>query len=612
MAPRKADSKAYRQRIRPFLKEWEERGFSKEWQQFRNWSVEQVLWDQELSPAEIEDATQIDGSDDKGIDAWYFDEDADPPRLILIQAKDQEIGTRDFPTLLSGFRDVVSGLASGNAALQEKAAAFRLQPPKFFNLELYLTTSTIAQEGYRPKEDGSPVRTESEFLKVLDNSFAKVSYYVRDIKYLYDKLQVYNNARIGYTFHVDKDAFFAFEAANHKTVCAAIAGEELAELFLNHRENLFRENPRYHLRSVTNERIKGALRESQPDFFLYNNGLTCVARTINLPDGSEGDKVRIEVEDFQIVNGCQTVASIWSVFKDKTANISKVRVLAKIVENSTAGSDADGMSMLIAERSNTQNALKAFDWKANDKRQQRWHALLQRMDPPWFYEIKRGTWAALPASDKAHYRSGKTTQKVSMKELGQAGYAFLGYPGSAADKPRNIFKSDRGDPEDNRDNLYDTIFHEGLSGSQLLLPHLVFLEADEIAKRKPTLKLSDAKDDVFPSKSLRFPAVAIVGHMLSALAEQKQGYLSPAHSDELLRNRTWLPEFAKTAFDVLEPKLAEVSRAPGSGGPRRIVRGDNWMGDAPANALNQIRAQLRTEQRLGASGEGTLSGSLPF
>ena len=70
----------------------------------------------------------------------------------------------------------------------------------------------------------------------------------------------------------------------------------------------------------------------------------------------------IRVNDFQIVNGCQTVASIWSAWTDRV-DISKVRVLAKIIENSHTGAEGDVMSSRIAVRSNRQNVLKAEDWE---------------------------------------------------------------------------------------------------------------------------------------------------------------------------------------------------------------------------------------------------------
>ena len=606
MAPRTSRSEAFLQEVAPFLEEWAEHGVTDRWQQFRNWSAQQVLWEYGLPFADIEEATRIDGPRDKGIDAWYFDEEYDPPRLILIQAKDQQPKRDDFSKLKDGFLDVVlPGRPKGaSLALLEKAALFREQMPKAFKLDVYLTSSVIAQQTLQPDEDGSPLYPET--LQVGE-SIADASYYVRDIKYLVKNIRVINNDPIDCTFHVDQNSRFVFDMGGHtKTVCAAIDGAELARLFSKHRQNLFRKNPRYYLLSTAaNKQIKNSLLESQADFFLFNNGLTCVAHTIRVSDNPD-DTCDIEVNDFQIVNGCQTAASIWSAFNEQ-GELNNVRVLAKIVENPRTGSEADRVSELIAERSNTQNPLKPEDWKSNDRRQQKWHELFQRLPEPWFYEIKRGTWATeyAAASDREPFRiAPRQFRKVSMKDLGQACYAFLGHPGEAMDKSRDVF---------NKPVLYETVFQEDLSPSQLLLPYLVYQEADKETKDHPEFKLPDVDGEAFSidTRYLRFPIVAVVGRMLSTLAGQEQGYLSPPHSDQLIRNITWLPVFTEIAFSALGPRLATESRNKGTGA-RSIVRRNDWMAEALTTATDRIRDRMKWEKDMDATGEKALSSILPF
>ena len=304
----------------------------------------------------------------------------EPPRLVLIQAKDQQPKREDLSKLRDGFLDAVLPGRPGGASqtLRDVAATFRAQIPEFFKLDMYLTSSAIAQQNLQTDEDGF---LYPEKLTVGD-SVAEASYYVRDIKFLVENIKVVNNEPIDWTFHVDESALFEFDMGT-RTVCAAIDGAELAKIFRDNRQNIFRKNPRYYLlTSAVNKKIKNSLlNESQNEFFLYNNGLTCVAHTVRVTENIDDAKVRdVEVKDFQIVNGCQTAASIWSAFNERD-NLKNVRVLAKIVENPRTGSEADHMSGLIAERSNTQNPLRAEDWKSNDQRQQTWHELFRRSDP---------------------------------------------------------------------------------------------------------------------------------------------------------------------------------------------------------------------------------------
>ena len=314
---------------------------------------------------------------------------------------------------------------------------------------------------------------------------------------------------------------------------------------------------------------------------------------------------QIQLEDFQIVNGCQTVASIWSSWVDQI-DISKVRVLAKIVENPRAGAQDDQLSSQIAERSNRQNVINAEDWKANDKRQERWQDGFRRLPEPWFYEIKRGVWATQypKTADKAAFRVGQTGQqyrKVTLKDLGQACYAFLGNPAAAQDKPREIFQNDA---------HYDAVFREDLTPHQLLLPHLIYLEADrKTTKDEPLFALEGGFE--VKTNHARFAIVATVGRMLRGLAGTGPGYLSTDHSDALATPRDrWLPAFVEVAFKSVARELARESESKGMG-PRSIIRRNDWWDSAASNAEFLIRERMQLDRDVGTPA-GSVVAALPF
>lgn len=601
----------YRRVIEPFLEEWAERGLD-DAQQFRNWSVQQVLWDYGLSMADVEDAASLDGPGDKGIDAWYYDETDIPPRLILVQAKNTRIEREDFSKLTDGFLDVMLPNRPGgaNQTLRERAAAFREVMPSQFKLDVYLTSSVIAQPHMQPTGDDGSLYVEDLH---IGTSLAEATYFVRDIKFMAENLQVIHRNPITCVFHVEKTSYFEFAVGGHtRTICAALKATELAKLFHDQRENLFRKNPRYYLMmSARNKEIKSSLQEPEnEDFFVYNNGLTCIAESVRSDTLNDKESI-ITLSDFQIVNGCQTVASLWSVWTDGKPDITKVRVLAKIVENSRTGAAGDVMSTRIAVRSNTQNPIKAEDWKANDDRQERWQGLFRKLPEPWYYEIKRGVWASehRSAQEKAPFRIGQTSQyrKVSMKDLAQACYAFIGHPAEALDKVREVFNSPA---------LYDKVFDQELTVNQLLLPYLIWQEADNKARKEtPVYTLSEppeAQGFQIKTDYLRFPIVNAVGRMLSTLAGVTQGYLSAQDSEALIVNKdSWLPEFIDKAFERLANKLAVESRKSGLG-PRSIVRRNDWMDEPISMAADLLREYLRMEAKFGQTGQGSVSAALPF
>jgi len=314
------------------------------------------------------------------------------------------------------------------------------------------------------------------------------------------------------------------------------------------------------------------------------------------------DSKTIRVSDFQIVNGCQTVASIWSAWSDQV-DIKRVRVLAKIVENSRTGSQADVVSSRIAERSNRQNVLRAEDWKSNDQRQERWRAGFDRLTEPWFYETKRGVWATQYklVADKAPYRIGQSQQyrKVTLKDLGQSCYAFLGHPDGAQDRSREIFE---------REETYNLVFGEHLVPIQLLLPHLVYLETNSKVKQEPEFSLNG--EPPMKTSHARFAIVATVSRMLRELAGIEQGYLSDSLAESLVGTRElWLTKMVDIAFRQVVRKLAQASNSQGVG-PRAIVRRNNWWQDGAADAVNQMKDRIEMEKQNG-SPEGSLAAALP-
>ena len=618
MTTRRNKSEQYRDRIRPFLDEWEERGLNP-WEQFRNWSVQQILWDAALSTDQVEDITRVDGKGDEGIDAWYVDDSASPQRLVLVQSKVGQIAREDF----SKMKDALLNLlgrdrpTNANRALLEKASLFNHDLPDEFEVDLYLSSSMIAQQNLTPNPNGEPWQSDEMLIPGINRKI-RIYSYVRDIKFLVKNRQLMHEDPVIADFIVEKTALFEYSVGGHtKTVAAALSAVDLANLYQKEKQNLFRRNPRYYLglTGPRNKAIGDTLKDTQnEDFYIYNNGLTCVAKSIRVDElGSDPTKVRITAEDFQIVNGCQTTATIADV--GLRENLKKVRVLAKIIENPHSGSEeSDVISDNIAVYSNSQNPLKAEDWKANDPRQRGWHQeFLQGVPEPWFYEIKRGTWGTSyrDANSRKPFRDKVTAKlrKVTMKDLGQSCWAFLGYPAEAKDKPREIF---------NNINNYDKVFNQTLTATQLLLPHLIYVAADAKTKVEPTYTLpsSDREYEQFhdariSTDHLRHSIVAAVGNIFFSLKGSAPGYLSHDESAHLISNSTeWLERLVDDAFSTLARRLLLESVKSGIG-PRSIVRKNDWMNDTNYYLADSYKRQVKFERDAGSL-PGTLAHSLPF
>lgn len=142
--------------------------------------------------------------------------------------------------------------------------------------------------------------------------------------------------------------------------------------------------------------------ENEPEMFLaYNNGLTVIAKSIELDDLGNKTYKLVSAENFEIVNGGQTSSAIWEAKERRRFDISKIRLAMKlnIIKKEK---NTEKLAKSIARYSNAQNKVNLDDFRSNDP----FHQELKRMseiifapDPrggdektKWFYERSRGSY----------------------------------------------------------------------------------------------------------------------------------------------------------------------------------------------------------------------------
>ena len=158
-------------------------------------------------------------------------------------------------------------------------------------------------------------------------------------------------------------------------------------------------------------------------FHLLNNGITAIC------DGWRLEDHRLYVQNFQIINGCQTTVTLWNQRAVLQAD-PNVLISVKLTEC------PDHFAETIAKTTNNQSALRAEDFISNDSVQIRLQREFKAMRPAWFYQIKRGEWGKIiDRSERESYREGnRSFRQLNSKDVAQAVVAFAGYPGEAKDK----------------------------------------------------------------------------------------------------------------------------------------------------------------------------------
>jgi hypothetical protein len=109
-----------------------------------------------------------------------------------------------------------------------------------------------------------------------------------------------------------------------------------------------------------NKAIRQTIKENPSNFFSFNNGISATAESVKIDNGRI-----VQINDFQIVNGGQTTATIHYTNKIDKISLEEVFVPVKI----TALKKDDDYARMVTNISlaaNTQTTIKGSDFYAND------------------------------------------------------------------------------------------------------------------------------------------------------------------------------------------------------------------------------------------------------
>lgn len=183
------------------------------------------------------------------------------------------------------------------------------------------------------------------------------------------------------------------------------------------------------VKSKYNHNIEKSLKESPTKFFMYNNGITIVAKIIKTTPFNANKKLKIEISDFQILNGGQTVRSIHNFNAKDILNISEYLSKSEILVRIFVTDSDDNSVNKIAEYTNSQNTISATDLKSLSSEQIEIEQYLEEHNI--IYARKTGDTGR---SDLKQYK-----YKISMERFGQLLLALDGFPEKSSNQKQHIF-----------------------------------------------------------------------------------------------------------------------------------------------------------------------------
>lgn len=175
-----------------------------------------------------------------------------------------------------------------------------------------------------------------------------------------------------------------------------------------------------------NKSIIKTIIESPNDFFLYNNGITITAKSITAISQNAGKKLSIDINGFQIVNGGQTIRSLYK-FLENCFDVEKISsgfVLVRLFQTSKD----NALTNNIAEYTNSQNAISSSDLKSVSNLQRQIETYLDTNGISYIRKV--GDIGKETLHDK----------RITMEKMAQIIYSHNGYPERAASSKKKLFE----------------------------------------------------------------------------------------------------------------------------------------------------------------------------
>ena len=167
-----------------------------------------------------------------------------------------------------------------------------------------------------------------------------------------------------------------------KVVIAPVLAVDLVQMEGIENQQLFDLNLRKGLeKTKVNKDISKSIAnaEEHGNFLLYHNGITIICDRLDT-----SDKGKVKIQGYSVVNGCQTVSSL---YRGKSKLTRDLRILTRIIQ---VNSNQSELISRITYNSNNQNGIKARDFRSNTQTQVRLQQEISQRYQNYFYEIKRG------------------------------------------------------------------------------------------------------------------------------------------------------------------------------------------------------------------------------
>lgn len=479
-----------------------------------------------LEEDEAYEAASYDGGNDKDIDFFFIDQETE--RVLVGQLKFNAKGRyKAKKTELLGLlhttdwlKDSESLERDGRPDIAAAAKEYADAVGKGFSVEyLYVYCGPLQKD----VEDAARQFNVTEAGNVPSRS-CRVVHLPNLIAEHAERID--QTTRIGTaTLTCEKDHFFKEAGGFGEAFVTTLGGSQLRALYDSHGDRLFDRNVRLFLgarKGGVNAGIRDTIdsKSERANFWAYNNGVTFVC------DSFERKGTKLTLNNFSIVNGCQTTVSIAT---SPLTAVKDVRVLARFIAAPERAIDS------IIRYTNSQNPIRLWDLSAQDKLQKRLKKELAALPQPYLYVLRKGEIRQLTTSERKRFKRGGAGALCAIRHDLNAQYlaAFRGLPAIGYKDKGRVFAAYR-----------DEVFPNQIRAEEIVL---VWQAASVVAKLvkselEAAVHAGDKPRVAILKRGAKFfvvAAVAIVLHERNGqtfLNKLKAATASSKATEERLRN----------------------------------------------------------------------------
>ena len=427
----------------------------------------------------------VDGGGDVGVDFIHRDDNA----VLIIQTKYSKEGARVDLKDIQHFQTIFTRLTD-HRFKKNKKLSDALADVDFENDTFVLRFITLGRIEGQAKEQ---TLKEADFPKTIPGLKDRVSFewsdesaLTEDIRNAYavitgipDECELISQGLRGRRSEV-----LELDAGGYRSFVIVVSASQIVQLYNRFKDPLFTLNIRNYIGSTaTNKGIIKASTESPEYFYHYNNGISCLGTNVTVM----ADRDRLKVKGLQVINGAQTVKALHRANQQKRWKSPGATplVLVRVTEIPKGYGEAGRFAEDLVRYNNTQNIIKASDFRSNDPVQKDLKEKFNKV-----YRFGRNT-EYMP---KRTERKKRNTWTIRMEEFAKVVYSFLEDPVSFSGSTSYLF-------DDGEKGGYRIVFGDGkhiwnkMPDDEFRLRSAVWWMGEAFATRRKTDR-DRAKDPV--------------------------------------------------------------------------------------------------------------------